>query len=173
MNYTKYTDEEILDTYETMIAYSGKAESDIIAEIERRGGISNLQKACNDRKIIPDEIKRIQDLVFSMMHEKLTPEEINNKISSSILSEKELKAVISNEIKTSANYQSDISIGFRTIIGGIAGIVISCSIGVFIWKYSIAETGEINYILSAVVLLISYIIIRLLTGQTLKNFAVV
>jgi hypothetical protein len=33
MNYRKYSDEDILETYNSMLEYSGRADKDLIAEI--------------------------------------------------------------------------------------------------------------------------------------------
>jgi hypothetical protein len=172
MNYTKFTDEEILEVYETMIAYSGKAESDVLTEIERRGGLSNLQKACKDRQVIPNEIKRIESIVFTMLKNQFTPEEIRKNITSEILGNKELDDAIENAINSSQKYLNDISVGPRTIIMAILGVTVSCIAGLFIWKYSIAETKGIDYSTTEVVIFVSLIIIGLFTRKSKNNIVV-
>lgn len=169
MGYKKFSDEEILESYTTALDYSGKADKDLVSEIESRGGIDQLKKSVSERKVVPNEIKRINMLVFSLYKSEHNLEKIRQLITSNILSAQQLDEIINIAIKNIEHHTKDTSINSRTIIGSLIGVVVSSLLGAGLWCYSIIRTGEMHYILTSVILIISYLIIRFLTRQSKNN----
>lgn len=172
MNYKNFTDKEILESYSTSIGYSGKANKDLTAEVERRGGIDELKNKVAEQEIIPKEIARIKGQVFALYKTNQNPDKIKTSITSEILNDNQLNTVIVEAIQQATHFKKDTSINTRTIIGSIVGIVLSSLIGAGIWCYSIIQTGEMYYILTGGILIISYLIIKLLTRQSKNNVLV-
>ncbi|HTN45957.1 MAG TPA: hypothetical protein VL098_06375 [Flavipsychrobacter sp.] len=169
MNYKKYPDADLLESYTTSIDYSDKANKDLCAEIDKRGGIEQLRSRVREQNIVLDEMKRIHKLAFSLYKTDPNPGKIKTSITSDLLSSDQLHKTIDIAISNIEKNVKDTSINSRTIIGGIIGIAISSLIGAAVWLYSIIQTGRMYYILTPGILIVSYVIIRLLTGQSSNN----
>jgi hypothetical protein len=172
MNFKKYTDKDLLESYSSAFAYSGNADNDLVSEIDSRGGIDQIKKNVTEQNIVLDEKTRIYELVFSLYKNNPDPNTIKASITSDILSTEQLKKSIEMAIECAEKYSKDTSVNSRTIIGSIIGMIISSLLGAIIWCYSIIQTGHMYYILTTIILLISYIIIRILTGQSRNNLLV-
>jgi len=172
MSYKKYSDKEILESYNTMIDYSGKADDKMLLEIEVRGGIEQINKCVADENIIPDEIKRINNLVNELYGENISYDKIRTEIRSDILSDDQLTKVIETAIGDLISYYRDTSISYKTVIGSLFGVIVSSFLGAIIWCYSIIRTGKMYYIITGAILIISYIIIRFFTKQSSNNVLV-
>lgn len=172
MNYKKYADKDLLESYSTSMDYSGKADKDLVAEIDNRGGIDQIKKNVAEQNVIPNEIKRIYKLVFSLYKKEPNPDTIKSSITSNILSSDQLDKVIDMAIDDVEKHTKDISINSQTIIGSLIGVIVSSLLGAGLWCYSIIQTGKMYYILTAGILIISYIIIRVLTRQSKNNVLV-
>ncbi len=172
MNYKKYSDKDLLESYSTAIDYSGKADKDLVTEIDSRGGIDQIKKKVTEQNVVPNEIKRIYQLVFSLSKKDPNPSVIKSSIRSDILSAEQLDKAIDVAIKDAEKHTKDTSINSRTVIGSIIGVIVSSLIGAGLWCYSIIQTGKMYYILTAGILIISYIIIRILTRQSKNNVLV-
>jgi hypothetical protein len=172
MNYRKYSDEDILETYNSMLEYSGRADKDLIAEIESRGGLEKIKLNENDRNIIPDEVKRINSLVLHSYKVEPDTARIRNSISSSVLSPDELTRVIDAALLNAQSYYNDKKIDAGTIIRCLIGVAISAVAGAWFWCFSIMITGEMMFILITVIYVISFLIIRLFTRKSRNNVLV-
>ncbi len=172
MNYSKYSNTELLESYTTALDYSGQADKDLVAEIDKRGGTDALKKSVSEQNAVPDEIRRINKLVFSLYKDNPDPDQIKSSISSDLLTTEQLNYIIDLAINGIAQDMKDTSINSRTIIGSVIGVIISSLIGAGLWCYSIIQTGKMYYILTLGILLISYVFIRLLTRQSKNNVLV-
>lgn len=172
MNYNKYSDEDLLETYHSMLEYSGTADKDLMSEIKSRGGLEKIKINENDRNIVPDEVKRINHLVLHAYKMEPDQDRIRNAISSSVLSSDELSEVIDAALLNAQAYYNDKKIDTGTIIRCLIGVAISAVAGAGFWCFSIMITGEMMYILITVVYLISYLIIRLIARKSRNNVLV-
>jgi hypothetical protein len=155
-----------------MLDYSGKADDDLLVEIESRGGLKKLKKNIGERNLVPDEIKRINKLVFNIYKSEPDHNKIRNSITSNVLSPEELSQAIDAALKNTQSYFKDTAINSRTIIGSIIGVIISGVLGAGLWCFSIVKTGRMIYLLIGVIYIINYVIIRLLTNQSKNNVLV-
>jgi hypothetical protein len=169
MNYKKYTDNDLLESYSTSLDYSSKVDKDLAAEIDSRGGIEQIKKNVAEQNIIPDEIKKIYKAVFFLYKKDSNRDTIKSSITSDILSAEQLDKAIVMAIDDIEKQTKDTSINSRTIIGSIIGLIVSSLVGAGLWCYSIIQTGKMYYILTPGILVISYLIIRLLTRQSKNN----
>jgi hypothetical protein len=155
-----------------MLDYSGKADDDLLVEIESRGGLEKLKRKIGERNLVPDEIKRINKLVFNIYKSEPDHNKIRNSITSNVLSPEELSQAIDAALKNTQSYFKDTAINSRTIIGSIIGVIISGVLGAALWCFSIVKTGRMIYLLLGVIYIIAYLIIRLLTNQSKNNVLV-
>jgi hypothetical protein len=172
MNYSKYSDEDILEIYNSMLEYSGTADKDLMNEIENRGGLEKIKLNETDRNIVPGEVKRINNFVLHSYKMEPDHDRIRNAISSSVLSPDELSQVIDAALLNAQAYYNDKKIDTGTIIRCLIGVAIAAVAGAWFWCFSIMITGEMMYVLIAVIYLISYLIIRLLTRKSRNNVLV-
>lgn len=172
MFYNKLKDKDLLESYTTAMDYSGKADKNLIAEIKNRGGIEKLKGIVNAQNIIPNEIKRLNKLIIDFYNQGKTPIEAKSEIESEILSQDEKNKLIDNGYQNLEKNKKDISINTRTIIGSVVGFLIAVIIGAAISYYTAATSGKIVYAIPAIIFVISYIIIRVLTGQSKNNWVV-
>jgi len=174
MNYKKYSDKEILESYTTMMDYSGKADKDILLEIESRGGIDTLKVRIKEADKIPNEIKRIGKEFFKIQQENpnLNVDDIKNLITSELVSEKEKNQVIDLNYRNFSKLKKDEKITTRTIIGSIIGSLISILIGTIILYNSVISTSKIFYAVPVFIFGIAYLLIRLFTKQSSNNIIV-
>lgn len=142
MNYKKYADKDLLESYSTAMDYSGKADKDLVAEIDSRGGIDQIKKNVAEQNVVPDEIKRIYKLVFSLHKKAPNHNAIKSSITSDILSAEQLDKAIDMAIDDAEKHTKDTSINSRTIIGSLVGVIVSSLIGAGLWCYSIVQTGK-------------------------------
>src|SRR5829696_9061769 len=104
MNYRKYSDEDVWESYNSMLDYSGKVDDDLLVEIESRGGLEKLKKNIGERNLVPDEIKRINNLVFNIYKSEPDHNKIRNSITSNLLSPEELSQAIDAALKNTQSY---------------------------------------------------------------------
>lgn len=96
MMYTKFSESELIEAYLTMVDYSGKANSEMLQEIENRGGLDKFLETIKQKEINKRESDRVLNLIIQYNKEGLTFEEINQKIVSEIWTEQHLNAFIEN-----------------------------------------------------------------------------
>lgn len=172
MFYKKLQDKELLASYTTAMNYSGKPDKDLLSEINNRGGIEKLKEIANLQQIKPDEQKRIANFVIECFNHRMTAADSKQLIESDILSNEEKSQLIDDCFLRLDAHTKDRSINMRTIIGSIVGFIISVTIGAAISYYTAISSGKIYYAIPVIIFIISYVIIRVLIGQSKNNWLV-
>jgi hypothetical protein len=172
MNYTKFSDRDLFESYQTALDYSGKADKNLIAEIENRGGVEKLREAFEKEKRFSKEIYRIYNIVYTLRRSNMSEEEILSQVTSEVIPKSELVNLVRNHLVTIDKEMKDASVNARTIIGAILGTTISSILTAILWYASIVYSGYMYYILIGVFVLMSYVIIRLCTRQSRRNVVV-
>ena len=172
MNYSSFSDREILDVYQSMIGYSGKAEEDILVEITARGGLNLINQNEEERLKNPREVHRIQQEVEILIRQRLDDTQIRERITSRILDSFELDAAINSAITVAKSNLKDSKISSRTIIGSLIGMTIATCIGVGIIWLSMVQTNDVNAVAQISTFPIAYGIIYLFTRQSENNLVV-
>jgi hypothetical protein len=172
MNYTKFSDRDLFESYQTALDYSGKADKDLVDEIENRGGVEKLREAFELEKRFAKEVNRIYKMVYALRRTNMDEEEILSQVTSDILSEVELVNLVRNHLVTIDKELKDTSVNTRTITGAILGMTISSILTAVLWYASIVYSGYMYYILIGAFVLMSYVIIRLCTRQSRRNVVV-
>ncbi|WP_341902442.1 hypothetical protein [Fluviicola taffensis] len=172
MKYTKFSDEDLFESYQTTLDYSGKVNNELILEIERRGGLDQLKKNIELKERFPLEMKRIYKIVVQMRLHGKNLEVIQSEITSDLIPSEELTEIIAKQFNSIEAHEKDLSIHWGIIIRTLVGIVIASLINTLIWFYSIVYSGHMFFILIPGFVLISYGILKLLTGKSSRNVIV-
>jgi hypothetical protein len=171
VNYSSYTDKDILEAYQTMMDYSGKAEKSVLDEIENRGGLKLLQGKTFQTKEQKEELLRIKKEIHTLYKSDEDVFFIKKSISSKILKQVEVSVFIDETIRSRKEFLRDNSITKRTVIGSSLGFILSLVIGTAFWYFIALRLGEFH-ILSHAVFVITYFIVRLFTKQSKNNILV-
>jgi len=166
MNYSGFNDSELMDSYQTQMDYSRKADTAILAEIEKRGGLNALREKLIVLEEQKDELRRVRGLAVQLHHEGFYPEEMIQQISSDKLTEAQIRDLCEETVVVYKEGVRNTRISRRTIVGCIIGMLISSLAEAAIWVATIRETGRIIFLIFALTVPLSYIVIWLLTRQT-------
>lgn len=169
MNYKKYSDGELIDSYSTMIDYSGKANDEILAEIENRGGLENFLKQIELKKTNQKEIGRIKKEVYEASKDYSDLEFIKQFITSDILSKEDLDYLVERTFMEHQAILKDKTVTSNTIIGSIVGTLIGSIAGSLFLIFFVVAFGRIIYFSLIGVYIICYQIIKLITKQSRNN----
>ena len=174
MNYTKYSDDELLDSWSTMIDYSGKANPDILAEIENRGGMETFLKRKESNEKNKKEIGRISKEVHDGCKNFVGAdvEFIKQAITSEILSKEELDSLIERKFIEHPALLADKEINSNTIVGSITGTLIGAVLGALFLIICTAIFKRILFVLLIGVYVISYHTIKFITKKSRNNIVV-
>lgn len=171
MTYSNYSDDELIEAYTTMIAYSGEPTIHMQMEIDERGGIDNFKRKINLNQTRAKEQNRIYKEVYRLVSNETNYEFVRKFISSDIFSESELDEIVQRKFSQISTSKQNLSITSRTIwgciIGMVCGSIASSIVSVFLIQYSLPLT-----LLVIITYLICYGIIWLITKQTRNNILV-
>ncbi|OYU84487.1 MAG: hypothetical protein CFE24_06240 [Flavobacterium sp. BFFFF2] len=132
--YSKFTNEDLIEAYSSMIDYSGKADESILIEIENRGGLEKFLQEIEQKKINKVESDRVLNEIIKLNKEGLSLEEIKSKISSAIWTKQHLNAFIENRYIKHQLFLSDKTIDKELISQSLIGMILA----------SIAGTGVLS-----------------------------
>ena len=169
MNYRNYSDKDLEEAYSTMIDYSGKANENILSEINHRGGIDVFLSKIEFNKNNKKEIIRITNEVYSMSKDYSDLEFIKQFIKSEILNSEELEQLI--EIKF-AEHQAILKnkiINQKTIFGSLIGMLLGIIISMLFYLLIIYFLGKFVLYPIIAVYTICYQCIKFITKQTREN----
>ena len=167
--YKKYSDTELIAVYKTMMNVSGKPSSDMIEEIERRGGMDKFLATLARYESQKEEIARIRKEVEELTGPGTDLEFIRNMVSSKVLSPEELYKLTGTTFYARQESLNNSRITSKTIIGSLTGILIgTCISGVLLFIGTYFE-GGFSFVFLLPAYLINYLLIRILTKQTAEN----
>ncbi len=173
LKYKNYSDDELMEIFKTNTEFSNNSIPELDEEINNRGGIELMRKQQQKRRIIPNEVRRITNEIFSLNAEGINADFLKTVIRSEILSEEELHKVIDEKYKLAEVYRNNKKIKSRTIAGSLAGIAVSSVVVGILWMLQLAYCKEsVHYMGVVVAYFICYGIIRLITRQTASNAVV-
>jgi phosphate starvation-inducible membrane PsiE len=172
MNYKKYSDADLIESYSSMLAYTGKASDEILSEIEARGGLDKFLKQIEYKKRLDKERARITVEIRKQMDGNLRFETIQNLITSTLIDEESLKELIELKYNEYQAIRNDRSVNSKTILGSILGIIIGGLLGFGFYCLLIYFFQSIFYFPIVGVYLICYFTIRFITKQSRNNILI-
>ncbi|WP_300565133.1 hypothetical protein [Flavobacterium sp.] len=174
MDYSKYSDDELIDSYSTMLDYSGKANPEIIDEIEERGGLESFLKQKELKEKNRKEVGRISKEVHDACknYVGVDLDFVKQSITSNVLSREDLDYLIERKFIEHTATITDKEINSNTIIGSIVGILIGSVLGSIFLIICIAVFNSIVYFPLIGVYIISYQTIKFITKKSRNNAVV-
>ncbi|MGK4568132.1 hypothetical protein [Flavobacterium sp. 3HN19-14] len=169
MNYKNYSDKDLMDAYNTMIDYSGKADNNILNEIENRGGLTKFLADIEFEKTHQTEIGRISKEVYDLTKDYSDLEFIKQFVASEILTKDQLENLVTNKFNESQAYINDKKITSTTITGSIIGLFLGTVLGSIFFIISIFIFKRIFYFSLIGSYIICYFSIKLITKQSRNN----
>jgi len=79
--YSKFTNDELIEAYSTMIDYSGKADDTILREIEQRGGLDKFLQEIEQKNLNKSESNRVLNELIQLTKEGYSLKRHQNKNS--------------------------------------------------------------------------------------------
>ena len=172
MHYSKFSYDDLIESYTNMIAYSGKVEPEIVQEIENRGGMEKFLRAIDNNKKHRVEVDRIVKQVFELSSEYKDLEFIRQFIKSDTLRKDDLDDLIERKFDEYQIMSADKKINSKTIFGSLLGVLFGSLLGSLFLFLSTFIFGGIVFYLLFFVIFICYSSIKIITKQS-KNNAVV
>ena len=167
--YNKFTNEELIEAYSTMIDYSGKADEIILLEIEKRGGLEKFLQEIEQKNINKVESNRVLNELIKLNKEGFSLEEIKINISSEIWTKQHLNAFIESRYVRHQLFLNDKSIDRDLILKSIIGMLLASIAGTGILVLSVFVFKFAHFGLLIPVYSVSYLIIKGYTGKTQNN----
>lgn len=169
MNYKNYSDKDLEEAYITMVDYSGKASTEILSEINNRGGIEVFLATLESNKINKKEIQRITKEVYDLSNDHSDLDFIKQFIQSDILDSIELNNLIDSKFYEHQAILKDREINQKTIYGSLAGMALGIIISLIFYVLIINILGKFIYYPIIAVYFICYRSIKFITKQTRDN----
>ena len=167
--YNKFTDDELIEAYTTMIDYSGKADESILKEINQRGGLDKFLKEIEQKNINKAESDRVLNELIKLNKEGLSLDEIKSNISSELWTKQNLNAFIENRYIKHQLFLNDKSIDKELILKSILGIAIASFAGTGLILLIVIVFKFAHFGLLVPVYFLSYMVIKGFTGKTHNN----
>ena len=171
--YENYTDEELFEVHSNITTYSNEAKDALTIVIAKNGGLENLQKRLDEKKIITNEIQRINREVAQLNVPGNDVSFLKILISSNILPSEKVNEIIDNKFSEIVLEEEDKKIKPRTILGSIFGGGIASIIGGVLWGLQMIYSNRIFVIFLIGLVLLCYGIIKFSTRQSKRNTVVV
>ncbi|MNY28518.1 hypothetical protein D3C86_1624960 [compost metagenome] len=167
--YNKFTDDELIDAYSTMIDYSGKADESILKEIDQRGGLEKFLQEINQKKENKVESDRVLNEVIRLNKEGHSLEEIKSNITSELWTKQHLNAFIENRYVKHQLFLNDKAIDRDIILRCFIGTILASFTGSGLILLSVVVFKFAHFGLLIAVYFLSYLIIKGYTGKTHNN----
>lgn len=167
--YDKFTNDELIEAYTTMIDYSGKADDSILKEIEQRGGLPTFLQEIEQKKMNKNESDRVLNELIKLHQEGFSLDEIKTNITSEIWTKQHLNAFIESRYVRHQLFLNDKSIDRELITKSLIGMALASVAGTGILLLMVVVFKIYNLGLLVPVYFVSYLIIKGYTGKTHNN----
>ncbi|SHM86809.1 hypothetical protein [Flavobacterium saccharophilum] len=172
MNYKNYSNEDLIEAYNTMLDYSGKASNEILLEIDKRGGLDVFLSNIEFNKSNKEEINRISQEVYNLSKDFNDLEFIKGLIKSETLEHNELDKLVTLKFEQNQAFLKNRKIDQKTIFGSLVGMIIGIIISLIFYILVTSLLGKFVFYPIIGVYFICYQAIKLITKQTRDNILV-
>lgn len=173
--YSKFSDQDLIESYKNQIDYQGKASREIIEEIDSRGSLDDFQNTIKNQQLILDERNRIIREIHQNYMDKRTLNECFSLIKSDLIPEKDIHALIVTKYahihQNIENLKVDSQTWLYSLTGAfVSSIISTIAISAILYQFIFLSVFSFGLLIPAY--MINYWIIRLITGKTRDNLAV-
>lgn len=173
--YSKFPEQDLIESYNNQIDYQGKATQELLEEITSRGSLEDFQAKIGNQKIILNERNRVIREIHQHYLNKSSKQECLSLINSELISQEEIKTLVDTKYLHIQQSIENLNVDSDTIIKSLLGIIISSPISTAIIGlliYAINGLLVFNFFLLVPAYIINYFIIRLITKKTRANLTV-
>jgi hypothetical protein len=172
MNYSNYSDDDLIEAYSSMMNYSGKITDELSIEIEKRGGIENFLFHIEAQNLDKIEAARILKEIIGHMKNGLDYESIRTNVQSKIWNKEKLDYFVATRFDREWSKVVDQTIYSSTISGCIHAFIIGSVLSSLIYACSIWVDFKIISPVLVVNFYVTYLFAKLFTGQSRNNFLI-
>jgi len=173
--YSKFTEQDLIESYKNQIDYQGKATQELLDEIQSRGTLEEFTKKIDNEKKYLEETNRIIRLIHQNYMSRVPMEECMTSIESHLLTRKDIKILTLEKYSQIQNKETNLKVDSDTILKSILGVTIAPFISSAILILTLNQFQQIivfNYFLLIPVYIINYFIIKFFVKKTRENLAV-
>ncbi len=170
--FENYTDDELYTIHLNHEDYSEEAREALNIVLKNKGGIEQVLKKIEDKRIIDNEIQKIKRETVELGKNGVDSSFIKSLAKSNILSQEKVNEIVDNQFMEIEQELNDKKIKPRTIAGGIIGGTIAAVTGGALWGLQLIYSGRIFLILGIGLALFCYGIISAATKQSKNNIVV-
>ncbi|KIC65036.1 hypothetical protein [Chryseobacterium taiwanense] len=173
--YSKFSDQDLIESYNNQIDYQGKATKELLEEITSRGSIKDFQTKIENQKTLLNERNRIIREIHQHYLNKSSKQECFSLISSELISKKEIQILVETKYTHIQQNIENLIVDSDTILKSFVGIIVSSiisSLVITLLIYFINALIVFHFFLLIPAYIINYFIIRLITKKTRDNLAV-
>lgn len=173
--YTKFSEQDLIESYKNQIDYQGKASNELLEEITKRGSLEDFQLKIENQKNLLDEHNRIIREIHQHCMNKSSEPECLSLIDSEIYTKKEIQLMIHEKYNHINRNVENLKVDSDTILFSLLGIMVSTvvsSIILLLCLYQFAFLAVFHFYLLIPLYIINYLIIKSITRKTRDNLAV-
>jgi hypothetical protein len=171
--FNTYQDKELLEMLQNIEGYSAEAQTALHTVIETRGGVNRLLHSVAQRRLTDTEVKRIENEIYELSRDGFDKAFISNAISSGILPDEQVAAIIHqhhyHSIKDIEDKKVDQQTISRCLIAGIiASLISGAALGMLL-----IFTSATHILIVVGIALCCYAIIKAIVKKSKNNTAVI
>jgi hypothetical protein len=173
--YSKFSDQDLIESYNNQIDYQGKATQELLEEITSRTTLENFQAIIENKKGILNERNRIIREIHQHYFNKSSKEESLSLLKSDLLSRQEIRILVEEKYSHIHQNVENLNVDSDTLLKSFVGIMIApfvSSIIIFTLIFSINALIAFHFFLLIPAYIINYFVIRRITKKTRDNLAV-
>jgi VIT1/CCC1 family predicted Fe2+/Mn2+ transporter len=167
--YAKFTDDELIEVYNSMMDYSGRLSLELSQEIESRGGILNFEKLISNKKKLDQEIIRVSAEIYSFTDADIDIAFLKGRIKSDLLTEAELEGLIEQKFAAFKAYRDDKTISKETYISAVIATIAASIVGGILFTLLIFFMPSVFLYFIVPIYMIDYSVIKAITQKTRRN----
>ncbi|ASK31625.1 hypothetical protein CEY12_16565 [Chryseobacterium sp. T16E-39] len=173
--YTKFSENDLIESYKNQIDYQGKPSEEILEEILKRGSLEKFQAKIDNNTLFLNEVNRVIRETHHHYMNNLSMNECLSIVKSDMLNPESVQLIVKRKYEqihvNVENLKLDSKTWTNSLIGAFIASIIS-SILIFTILYQFIFLSVFAFALLIPLYIINYWIIRLITGKTRDNLAV-
>jgi hypothetical protein len=173
--YSKFSEQDLIESYNNQIDYQGKPSKELLDEISQRSSLQDFQAKIEDQKTLLNERNRIIREVHQHYMNKSSKQECFSLLSSDILSKAEIQLIVNEKYVQIHQNVENLKVDSDTILYSFLGIFIASAVSsliLFLCIYKFTFLAALHFYLLIPAYIINYLIIKSVTKKTRDNLAV-
>ncbi|MGC4104486.1 hypothetical protein [Ferruginibacter sp.] len=170
--YEKFTDDELIEAYQSMMEYSGQPNDEMRKAIEQRGGMEIFIQNIAHKKTITAEINRISKEIYQLVSPETNAGFIRQFIKSDILSKEALDDLVEQKTHYYQSILENKKVDSKTFMHTAFAAIAACIAGAIIVCLLLHFITPVFLYFVVPVYIINYLIIWAITKKTRANIVI-